>query len=179
MLFRSEDEGALLGSQVALFNQSITGSAYREGTVGMIAGVKTMMSQVVPTFVAGAADNTTPVVDGDETVNTVSYDTAKNTWSQTLVTDGWDPTSTAIPVGTVFTIADVYMVNPKTKANTGILQQFVVTAAATTNANAASASGLRPLPSASASAAASRMSVASSRRPVCASASPIATRRSP
>jgi hypothetical protein len=133
-----EDEGALLGSQVALFNQSITGSAYREGTVGMIAGVKTMMSQVVPTFLAGAADNTTPLVDGDETVNTVSYDTAKNTWTQTLVTDGWDPTATAIPVGTVFTIADVYMVNPKTKANTGILQQFVVTAAATTNNSAAS-----------------------------------------
>lgn len=37
----------------------------------------------------------------------------------------------------MFTIADCYMVNPKTKANTGILQQFVVTAAATTNANAA------------------------------------------
>lgn len=133
-----EDEGALLGSQVGLFNQQITGQAYRQGELGMIAGVKTYMSQVVPTFVASAVDNTTPLVDGDESVNTVSYDTAKNTWTQTLVTDGWDPTSTAIPVGTVFTIADCYMVNPKTKANTGILQQFVVTAAATTNANAAS-----------------------------------------
>ena len=40
-------------------------------------------------------------------------------------------------MGTVFTIADCYMVNPKTKANTGILQQFVVTAAATTAASAA------------------------------------------
>lgn len=132
-----EDEGALLGSQTAMYIQGAANDAYRNGQLGMIAGVKTMMSQVVPTFTASAADGTTPLVDGTASVNTVTYDTAKNTWTQTLVTDGWDPTSTAIAVGTVFTIADVFMVNPKTKANTGILQQFVVTAAATTNANAA------------------------------------------
>jgi hypothetical protein len=127
-----EDEGALLGSQVALFNQSITGSAYREGSVGQIAGVRTMMSQVVPTFVAGTPTNTTPLVDGDETVNVKSYDTVKNSWSQTLVTDGWGETNATLKAGTVFTIADVYMVNPKTKANTGILQQFVILSRRTT-----------------------------------------------
>jgi hypothetical protein len=132
-----EDEGALLGSQVALFNQSITGSAYREGSVGQIAGVRTMMSQVVPTFVAGTPTNTTPLVDGDETVNVKSYDTVKNSWSQTLVTDGWGETNATLKAGTVFTIADVYMVNPKTKANTGILQQFVILSDTTTAANAA------------------------------------------
>jgi hypothetical protein len=133
-----EDDGALLGTAVTLNNQGISGSAYRQGEVGMLGGVRTMMSQVVPTFTSSAADGTTPLVDGTASVNVVSYDTAKNTWTQTLVTDGWDPTSTAIPAGTVFTIADVFMVNPKTKANTGILQQFVVTTAATTNASAAS-----------------------------------------
>jgi hypothetical protein len=133
-----EDEGALLSNAVTLYNNGINGSAYRQGEVGMLAGVRTMMSQVVPTFTSSAADGTTPLVDGTSSVNVTTYEAAKNTWTQTLVTDGWDPTSTAIPVGTVFTIADVFMVNPKTKANTGILQQFVVTAAATTNASAAS-----------------------------------------
>lgn len=132
-----EDEGALLGSQVGLFNQQITGQAYRQGEVGMVGGVKTYMSQVVPTFVAGTPDNTTPVVDGNESVNTTTYDAAKNTWTQTLVTDGWNPTGATLKAGTVFTIADCYMVNPKTKANTGILQQFVVVSDVTTNANAA------------------------------------------
>jgi hypothetical protein len=133
-----EDEGALLSNAVTLNNNGINSEAYRNGNVGMIGGVKTMMSQVIPTFTSSAADGTTPLVDGTASVNTVSYDTAKNTWTQTLVTDGWDPTSTAIPVGTVFTIADVFMVNPKTKASTGILQQFVVVTAATTNASAGS-----------------------------------------
>lgn len=132
-----EDEGALLGTQTGMFIQGAANAAYRDAELGRIGGVSTYMSQVVPTFTSSAADGTTPLVDGTASVNTVSYDTAKNTWTQTLVTDGWDPTSTAIPVGTVFTIADVFMVNAKTKLSTGILQQFVVTAAATTNANAA------------------------------------------
>jgi hypothetical protein len=91
----------------------------------------------VPTFVAGTPTNTTPLVDGDETVNVKSYDTVKNSWSQTLVTDGWGETNATLKAGTVFTIADVYMVNPKTKANTGILQQFVILSDTTTAANAA------------------------------------------
>ncbi len=62
----------------------------------------------------------------------MSYDTAKNTWTQTLDTTGFDNAVT-LTVGDVFTIADVYMVNPKTKASTGILQQFVVTTAITTD----------------------------------------------
>jgi hypothetical protein len=132
-----EDEGALLSNAVTIQNNGINSEAYRNANVGMIGGVRTIMSQVVPTFTSSAADGTTPLVDGTSSVNTVTYDTAKNTWTQTLVTDGWDPTSTAIPAGTVFTIADVFMVNPKTKANTGILQQFVVTTAGTTNASAA------------------------------------------
>ena len=43
---------------------------------------------------------------------------------------------TTYAVGDVFTIADIYAVNPQTRESTGSLQQFVVTQAATSNAGA-------------------------------------------
>jgi hypothetical protein len=89
------------------------------------------MSQVVPTHTNGTADNTTPLIKGAS--QTVTYDTAKNTWTMDLLTDGWDASAT-ITAGTVFTISNVFMVNPKTKESTGVLQQFVVTAAVTAQA---------------------------------------------
>lgn len=125
------DHWGLLGSQTALYIQGAANSAYREGDLGKIGGVDTKMSQVLPVHTNGTTDNTTPVIKGS--AQQVTYDTAKNTWTQTLNTDGWDSGST-ITAGTVFTIADVYMVNPKTKQSTGVLQQFVVTADVTAQA---------------------------------------------
>lgn len=125
------DYWALLGSQTALYINGPAGEAYRQGNLGNIGGINTMMSQVVPTHTNGTADNTTPLVKG--TAQQVTYDTAKNTWTQSLLTDGWDAGAT-ITAGTTFTIDGVYMVNPKTKASTGILQQFVVTADVTAEA---------------------------------------------
>lgn len=119
-----EDHWAMLSQQTALYIQSPAGSAYRDAELGKIGGVRTLMSQVVPTHTNGTADNTTPLVRGGS--QQVTYDTAKNTWTQTLVTDGWDASAT-ITAGTVFTIADCYMVNPKTKVRTDVLQNFVVT----------------------------------------------------
>lgn len=118
------DHWALLGSQTNLYIQGAANDAYRNAKLGEIGGVKTMMSQVVPTITLGTADNTTPLVRG--ATQNVTYDAAKNTWSQTLNTDGWDASST-LKAGQVFTIANVFKVNPKTKANTGIPQQFTIT----------------------------------------------------
>lgn len=133
------DHWAVVGSQTALLNNALVGEAYRKGSLGEIGGVDTYMSQVVQTHTNGTADNTTPLVDGAS--QEVTYDTAKNTFTQTLITDGWD-SSTTLTAGTVFTIAGVNMVNNKTKADTGILQQFVVTADVTTNASAAADTNL-------------------------------------
>lgn len=124
------DYWGFIGAQTAIFVSDIAKDAIRRGELGMIAGLDTYMSQVVPTHTMGTSDNTTPLVDGAS--QEVTYDTAKNTWTQSLVTDGWDSSST-ITEGTVFTIADCYMVNPKTKVRTNVLQQFVVTAAVTAN----------------------------------------------
>lgn len=125
------DHWGLLGSQTALYMNGPATDAYRRGELGMIGNVETYMSQVVPTHTLGTADNTTPLVKGAS--QNVTYDTAKNTWTQSLLTDGHDASAT-ITEGTVFTIANVYMVNPKTKATTSVLQQFVVTADVTAQA---------------------------------------------
>lgn len=125
-----EDHGQMVGSNTALFSPGVVNSALREGELGKIAGLTTFMSQVTPTHTTGGRDDTTPLTDGNS--QQVTYDTAKNTWTQTLITDGWDSSAT-IKAGDVFTIDGVYMVNPKTKASTGILQQFVVTTDTTAN----------------------------------------------
>lgn len=118
------DHWGLLGSQTALFIQDAAKSAYRSRDLGEIGGVDTYMSQVVPSHTVGPLGGT-PLVNGGS--QAVTYDTAKNTWSQSLVTDGWTAAAAnRLKAGDVFTIAGVNMVNPKTKANTGILQQFVV-----------------------------------------------------
>ncbi len=129
------DHWGMAGGQSGIFVQDIARDAIRRGSLGELGTCETWMSQVVPTHTNGTQDNTTPVIDGAS--QEVTYDTAKNTWTQTLITDGWDGSST-ITAGTVFTIAGVNMVNPKTKANTGILQHFTVTEDVTANASAAS-----------------------------------------
>lgn len=127
------DHWGLLGSQTALYIQGAANDAYRNGSLGMIGGVDTYMSAVAPTHTGGTRDNTTPLVNGAD--QNVTYDTAKNTWTQDLICDGFDASST-IKEGDVFTIDGVYMVNPKTKVSTGILQQFVATADKTASSGA-------------------------------------------
>lgn len=129
-LLSPSDFWALTSSNTSLFSPQTVESALRKGKLGMLGNVETWMSQVTPTHTNGSADNTTPLVDSAG--QTVSYDSVKNTWTQSLVTDGWDSSAT-IAAGTVFTIDGVYMVNPKTKAATDILQEFVVVNAVTAN----------------------------------------------
>lgn len=120
------DFWGLLGSQTALYIQDAAKGAYREGSLGMIGGVDTRMNQMAPTHTVGPLGGT-PLINGAS--QNVTYDTAKNTWTQSLITDGWTAAAASrVKEGDVFTIANVYMVNPKTKASTGILQQFIVTA---------------------------------------------------
>lgn len=129
-LLSPADHWGLLGGQTGLYIQDAARGAYRNGSLGMIGGVDTYMSQVTPTHVTGTRDGTTPLTDG--TGQNVTYDSVKNTWTQSLVTDGWDSAAT-IKQGDVFTLDGVYMVNARTKQTTGILQQFVVTTDVTAN----------------------------------------------
>ena len=93
----------------------------------------TGMSQSVATHTVGTQAGT-PLTRGAGQQTT--WAASKDTGTQTLDTDGWTG-STTLKEGDVFTIQDVYAVNPRTKESTGQLQQFVVTADVTANANSA------------------------------------------
>lgn len=117
------DYWAMAGSQTALFSQQITNKAYRNGSIGMVGGADTYMSQNAPTFTTGPKGGS-PVVNGAN--QNTTYDlTGANT--QTLITSGWTAAAAArVVVGDVFTIAGVFDVNPVTKAVLPILKQFTV-----------------------------------------------------
>ena len=117
------DHWALLGSQTGLFIQDAAKGAYRKGSLGEIGGVDTLMSQNVLTHTAGTRTNA--LIDQSLTTATVSYATVKDTMTQTIHMDGLGTTKT-VKKGDVFTIADVYAVNPVTKAPLPFLKQFVV-----------------------------------------------------
>jgi len=126
------DEAGLLGAQTGLYMQDVAKSAYRKGSLGMIGGVDTYMSQNVPTHTVGVATGT-PLVNGAS--QDVTYASVKDTGTQSLVTDGWTNSTTGIlKAGDVFTIAGVFAVNPVTKATLPFLKQFTVTADADSGA---------------------------------------------
>ena len=127
------DQWGLLGSQAGLYMTDAATGAYRKRKLGELGGLDTYMSQVLPTHTVGPLGGT-PLVNG--ATQNVTYDTAKNVWTQSLITDGWTAAAAArVKAGDVFTLyaagtsgARVKMVNPKTKAVTDVDQQFVVTA---------------------------------------------------
>lgn len=127
------DHWGLLGSQTSLYIQDAAKGAYRNGSLGAIGGVDTYMAQNVPTHTIGVATGT-PLVNGGSQVST--YVSVKDTMTQTLNTDGWTNSTTGIlKAGDVFTIANVYAVNPITKATLPFLKQFTVTADANSGAS--------------------------------------------
>lgn len=126
------DNWGLVGSQTNLYIQGAANAAYRKGDLGTIAGVETAMSQNVPTHTVGVATGT-PLVNGAG--QTSAYASVKDSNTQSLVTDGWTASTTGIlKAGDVITIADVYAVNPVTKATLPILRQFTVMADADSGA---------------------------------------------
>lgn len=111
------DHWGLLGSQTALYIQDAAKGAYRQGSLGMIGGVDTYMSQNVPSHTVGA--DVSGTVDQSVVSTTVTYSSVKDTMQQTITTS-----SVNMNPGDVFTIADVTEVNPVTKASTGVAKQF-------------------------------------------------------
>lgn len=132
------DEYAMLGSQTALYMQDVAKSAYRDASLGRIAGVATYSSQNVATHTRGTTDNTTPLVKGTQST---TWAATKDSGEMSLDTDGWDA-STTIKQGDVFTIDGVYAVNPVTKVTLPHLQQFVVKADVTANGTTTSSTTL-------------------------------------
>jgi len=111
------DHWGLLGSQTSLYIQDAAKGAYRQGSLGMIGGVDTYMSQNVPTHTVGSDASGT--VNQSVTTSTIAYADVKTTMQQTITV-----ASLNLNPGDVFTIANVNGVNPVTKADLGVAKQF-------------------------------------------------------
>jgi ribosomal 50S subunit-recycling heat shock protein len=124
------DAWAMAGSQTALYMQNMAQKAYREGAIGEIAGFNTHRSVNLRSHTFGPRGGT-PLVNGAAQVSTYASvkDTAAVGGVGSLITDGWTAAAASrVKQGDVFTIANVYAVNPVTKATQAYLQQFVVNA---------------------------------------------------
>lgn len=116
-------QASIVGNLINVFNpQQSIADQYKEGTMGMAAGFKWSMDQNVQM-------HTTGTFGGSPT----STNTSTN-GDTTLVTGGWTVGGTVV-VGDIFTIGNVYAVNPQSRQTTGELQQFVVTAANTADSS--------------------------------------------
>ena len=108
-------------------------TAFEEAQIGKYGGFMNYESVHAPTHTVGVATGTPLVNAGSQNV---TYAASKNTWTQTLNTDGWTNSTTGIlKAGDVITIAGVFAVNPISKQSTGRLQTFTVTADADSGAS--------------------------------------------
>jgi len=120
-----EAEAGVLKGLKGLFNEKLINNIIADGALGSLAGLDFYMAQNVQNHTTGLfSTSATPLVNG-----------ASQTGA-TLVTDGFNASSSTVKEGDVFTIAGVYAVNPKTGASTGSLRQFVVTADTTSSGGA-------------------------------------------
>ena len=105
----------MLADTKGLFQDSSSISKqYKDGQLGKIAGFEHYENTLMPVHATGTAAATTGYL-----VNGASQS------GSSLTVDGG---TTTFLKGDVITIAGVNRVHPETKANTGVLQQFVVTA---------------------------------------------------
>jgi P22 coat protein - gene protein 5 len=113
-----------------LFNDSGRNSKQmREGLMTTNLGMDFQMSQNLPSHTVGPLGGT-PLVNGaNQGIINVGTTDNPHASGGTLVTDGWTAAAALrLNEGDVITISGVGMVNPETKAVTGDLMRFVVTA---------------------------------------------------
>lgn len=126
----------IAGTATALFNPSATISeAYRKGQFGrqQLGIEEWFKAQNRPVHTTGTFTTSTPLTNGASQVGS------------SIITDGWANSQTGLlKKGDIFTIAGVYSANPQSYASTGRLQQFVVTADATSDGSGNSTISISP-----------------------------------
>lgn len=135
------DSDAIINLADALkgvFPTSISQKAIENAMIKRLADFTIFQNQSLAMHTVGTHGGT-PLVNGAS--QNTTYALSKDTGTQTLATDGWDNSITGIlNAGDVFTIAGVNAVNARTRASTGNLQTFVVTADANSGASTGPAS---------------------------------------
>jgi len=115
-----------------VFPSTIATKAIEHALINNYAGFMVYKSQSLKTHTVGTHGGT-PLVNGAS--QNVTYTSVKDTYTSSLITDGWTNDVTGIlNEGDTFTIADVYSVNPRTRQSTSRLQSFVVRADADSGA---------------------------------------------
>ncbi len=118
LLLNSTHATKYLNDTKGLFHSSeAISTQYRQGKIGQVAGFENIYENtlLVPHTTGTAVKATTYTVNGAVTTNgatTVTVQTGTTTFKK----------------GDVFTVADCNRVHPESKADTGVAQQFVVTA---------------------------------------------------
>jgi hypothetical protein len=116
--------GAVAGLSGLFNSQSEIGNQYSKGMMGNALGYNFGMSQTLPAHTAGVQGGASPTV-----TSTVTYTTSGYATTSSVITGGWSNSITnLLRAGDVVTFAGCNQVNQETKADLGILQQFVVTA---------------------------------------------------
>ena len=126
----------LVEGMKGLFNPTDTVSKqFRNGMMGtgVLGFDEVNMSQSIKVHTTGSR------------VGTILVNGAVSTQGQSTISiDGLTGATDTVTAGDVFTIANVYAVNPQTRESTGSLQQFVVTAAQTGASNALANMAISP-----------------------------------
>lgn len=118
--------GMIKGTTTYFNPQTDIAEQYKQGNLGrMVGGFRTSEDQNCPTHTVGTFGTSTPLMNG-----------ATADGATQIVTNGWASGASALTVGDVLTIENVYAVNPVSKVSTGALRQFVVTEAISDTAGA-------------------------------------------
>lgn len=124
------DYWALAGTFTGLYaQQEVANEALKRAKIPLLGNVQPYMTQNVINLTTGtrAATGATQV---NGAAQNVTYASLANDYKQTFLLKGLTSGHT-IKAGEVFSIADVYAVNPRSKQSTGNLSQHVVLADAT------------------------------------------------
>lgn len=131
---------AITNANIALFNpSSVISQAFRKNqfTSDALGIGKWFWSQNVGSHTVGAYAGTPRIDGGGQTAGDADL-------TMTLNTKGWTASTSVLNEGDIFTIANVFKVNPLTKISTGTLQQFVVRADITSSAGGLKALTIAP-----------------------------------
>lgn len=119
VILNTQDNVDLVDQLKGLFQDSASvAKQYKEGQMGRTSGFDFYENTLLQRFTSGT-DNSAYLVNGAGQVGSspLSMNLAVNTGTGTFA------------AGDIITIAGVYKVHPETRANMGVLQQFVVTSA--------------------------------------------------
>lgn len=113
----------MVAGNSVLFNpQSKLGTQYESGMLTNLAGLNIMLDQNVATQTVGALGGS-PIVSVGQGIN------SGWAYNMNLTVTGWTAAiGPRLNAGDVFTIQNVFSVNPQNRQSTGALQQFVVQA---------------------------------------------------